>query len=218
MIAMFFISMAIHAVVFFINWKKMVLNEEALKREKLALQYESLKNQVNPHFLFNSLNVLTSLVYKDADMAARFIKQLSEVYRYVLDQKDKELVTLDDEMEFVNNFISLQKIRFDNSVAISINVPSNTKWMVIPLSIQMLVENAFKHNIASDENPLNIIIFVENDYISIKNNIQRKNVIKDSSNIGLANIKARYDFLSNKPCEIIDDGQNFIVELPLIAM
>ncbi|MCD4747106.1 MAG: histidine kinase [Bacteroidales bacterium] len=212
------IASVLYSKMFFSFWREAAINEEKLKHERLAFQYESLKNQVNPHFLFNSLNALSSLVYKDPGLAEKFIKQLSEVYRYVLEQKDKEVIDIPTELKFVENYIYLQKIRYGNSLKFKNNLQKDNSKMLVPLSVQMLVENAIKHNIISEEEPLNIEIYNENnDYIIIKNNLQKKNVIKDSGNIGLSNIKARYEYLTDKPFIVESSAKDFIVKIPLLS-
>ena len=186
------------------------------------MQYEALKNQVNPHFLFNSLNVLTSLVESDTEKSVKFIKQLSEVYRYVLEQKDKELVTVETEMKFVESYIFLQKIRYNKNLffikdpEIS-GIGENLK--IIPLSLQILVENAIKHNVISTEQPLTIeITFENNEYLIIKNNLQKRSTVNGSGNIGLNNIRSRYEYLSDKEFEVIEDSVSFMVKIPLIRV
>ena len=202
---------------FFTEWKKLLLQEEQFKREALSLQFDALKNQVNPHFLFNSLNVLTSLVETDPPLAVRFIKQLSEVYRYVLEHKDKELIELTTELQFVNAFVYLQKIRFDSNLVVDISL-GNTNGRIIPLSLQMLVENAIKHNVISTEKPLHIAITSEYGYLVVTNNLQKKKVIQDTGNIGLKNIRERYAYFS-KLAVIIDETNNvFTVKLPIIEL
>jgi sensor histidine kinase YesM len=209
------ITLSHYVALFVKEWKKLLLREEQLKREALSLQFEALKNQVNPHFLFNSLNVLTSLVETDSQLAVRFIKQLSDVYRYVLENKDKELVDLKTELRFVKAFIYLQKIRFDNSLQVDISIP-NTTANIIPLSLQMLVENAIKHNIVSSDQPLQIIIFTDDHYLVVRNNLQKKMVIKETGSIGLNNIRDRYIFFSTLPVIIEENEEWFTVKLPLI--
>ncbi len=213
----FIIALSIYSSIFFKYWRKALVNEENLKREALALEYEALKNQVNPHFLFNTLNTLSSLVHKDPDLSEKFIKQLSEVYRYVLEQKDKEIVSLSTELKFVESYIYLQKIRYGNNLKVEINIFENKNKMIIPLSLQMLVENAIKHNIISEEKPLYINISSENDdYIVVKNNLQKKTVIKSMGNMGLKNIKSRYEFLTDKTVFIENNSKYFIVKIPLL--
>jgi len=225
------IVFVLYSIEFFKQWRISVTNEEILKREKLSLEYESLKNQVNPHFLFNSLNTLSSLVYVDQDKAVKFIKQLSEVYRYVLEIKDIEFVPLKTEIDFVKNYCFLQKIRFSENLKININLNNSGNIMVIPLSIQLLVENAIKHNVITSEKPLMIDIFSDEKYIIVKNNLQVKKTIKENRNdknrdshVGLENIKLRYKYLlkedviiKNPETENIGSKpKEFIVKIPLI--
>ncbi len=202
---------------FFKEWKKLLIREEQFKREALSLQFDALKNQVNPHFLFNSLNVLTSLVETDPPLAVRFIKQLSDVYRYVLEHKDKELIELDTELQFVNAFVYLQKIRFDSNLVVDISL-NGTKGRIIPLSLQMLVENAIKHNVISSEKPLNIAISFENGYLVVTNNLQKKKVIQETGSIGLNNIRERYAFFSKLPIIVEETNEWFTVKLPVIEL
>ena len=218
---------------FFRAWKDSMKQEEEFKREKLLLQYEALKNQVNPHFLFNSLNTLSSLIHADQEKADKFVKKLSNVYRYILEQKDKELVSLNEEMAFVDNYIDLQKIRFGNNLQTRIRLHNPAAYQVIPNSIQMLVENTIKHNVITSEKPLKMDIFMEEgQYLVVKNNLQKKKSIKpDDENkpdwiqIGLKNIKSRYEYLTNKQFLVNDpendiiienDKQHFVVKMPLI--
>lgn len=208
-------SLISNAILFFKNWKEAAVQQEKLKREQLALQYETLKSQVNPHFLFNNLNALTSLINSNPDKAIDFVKKLSEVYRYVLDQKDHELVALETELKFLESFIYLQKIRFETNLDVKIDVnPKNFK--VIPLSVQMLVENAIKHNEISDRNPLSIRIYsTDDDYLYVENALQKK-AGSEGNGTGIENIKERYEFFTNKKVIISEDGGKFLVGLPLL--
>ncbi len=211
----FFISIFIHGSGFLQSWKQTLIEGEQLKKEQIAARYETLKNQVNPHFLFNSLNVLTTLVHKDADMAEQFIRQLSKVYRYVLDSRDKEVVPLTKELTQLEAYIYLMKIRFGESLKTTINIHS--EGMVAPLTLQMLLENALKHNEASKMHPLSIDVFQEgNDYIVVKNNVKKKNSVGESTGVGLENIRSRYQFLSDKKILVHQDLDSFTVKIPII--
>jgi len=218
-IAFFFIvlgSLISNAVMFFRNWKEVAIQQEKLKREQLALQYETLKSQVNPHFLFNNLNSLTSLISTNPEKAIDFVKKLSEVYRYVLDQKDQELVALNTELKFVESYIFLQKIRFDSNLEVQMNVEL-INFRVIPLSIQMLVENAIKHNEISDRNPLQIRIFVSDDqYLMVENRLQKKPG-SEGTGSGIENIKSQYGFFTDKKVIISENGERFLAGIPLLT-
>ncbi|MBN2487127.1 MAG: histidine kinase [Bacteroidales bacterium] len=196
-------------------YEKSLVNEEVFKRESLLAKYEALKNQVNPHFLFNSLNTLSGVVENDPAKAVGFIKKLSDIYRYVLEQRDKEVVMLNDEMKFVSDYLHLAKIRYGNGLTIK-NTIGSTTFLVAPLGLQMLVENAIKHNIIGDDMPLTIELSVENGFIIIKNNLQRKHPGFDTSSLGLENLKNRYQYITEKPVEIIESLNSFIVKLPVI--
>ena len=215
--AFLFISAIVsNAILFFKNWKEAAVQQEKLKREQLALQYETLKSQVNPHFLFNNLNSLTSLISTNPDKAIDFVKKLSDVYRYVLDQKDCELVALETELKFMESYIYLQQIRFGSNLNVQINViPKNYK--VIPLSVQMLVENAIKHNEISDRNPLEIKIYSTDDqYLVIENRLQKKTG-SEGSGTGIQNIKSRYEFFTDKDLLIGISKEMFRISIPLLT-
>jgi len=217
LIITFLISFFLHGREFLLRWKQTAVEAERYQKESVRAQYESLKNQVDPHFLFNSLNVLTNLVYEDADKSAKFIKQLSEVYRYVLETRSKELVTLEEEMKFVNAYLFLQQIRFGDKLIIQ-NSLNGQKGMVPPLVIQMLVENAIKHNIISEEHPLTIRISAEEGSVVVENNLQKKMGLPgDSTGIGLNNTRKRYAFLSDRKMEAEEVNGKFRVTVPLLS-
>ena len=212
------IALIFTAVRFFLSWRDLAVQHEKLNTEAIASRFAALKNQVNPHFLFNSLNVLTNLVYKDADQSAKFIRKLSEVYRYVLDTQDKEIVPLTEEIAFVQSFVYLQKMRFGKELEVDINVPDKTHFFVLPLSVQMLVENAIKHNGISRNSPLKISIDIDAAHVVVKNNLNPKeNIDQKKNRIGLENIKSRYQFLSNGEVMINRDPHYFMVKLPLLT-
>ena len=205
------------SVSFFKSWREAVINEEKLKRESIALQYKALKNQVNPHFLFNSLNTLTSLVYQNPDTAVKFIKQLSDIYRYILEHEADELVSVKDEIEFVKKYTFLQQIRFGDNLKVNFSTENGKDKYIVPASVQMLVENAIKHNIVSSEDNLIIDILTEGDYIVVRNNLQRKSAVKDSGGIGLGNIRSRYGFLTDNKLITEENDKEFVVKLPVLT-
>jgi len=216
LIITFFISLFLQGRGFLLSWKEAAVAAEAANKESIKAQYESLKSQVNPHFLFNSLNALTNLVYEDQDKAAKFIKQLSEVYRYVLDTRNREVVSLEEELQFLNAYLFLQQIRFGDKLQIKIEL-NGVESHVAPLAFQMLIENAIKHNVISQDDPLMIRLYSDLDYLVIENNFQKKSVLmEDSPRIGLENIRKRYAFLSDRPIEVVQVEKLFRVKLPIL--
>lgn len=215
-----FISISIAAFFtgtdFLKNWKKEAIRAERLEKEKIATQYESLRNQVNPHFLFNSLNALSELVYENQELAVKYIRQLSQVYRYVLDSRNQEVASLRDELRFLESFIFLQKIRFGDNLIVEINVKENDLEFILPLSLQILFENAIKHNVVSEENPLKIDIFRKDNNLIIKNKVNPKQSMDYGTGIGLENIKMRYKYLTEIPVLIHKDVEYFSVEIPVL--
>jgi sensor histidine kinase YesM len=205
-----------NAIMFFKNWKESAVQQEKLKREQLALQYETLKSQVNPHFLFNNLNSLTSLISTNPDKAIDFVKKLSEVYRYVLDQKDHELVALDTELKFLESYVFLQKIRFEANLDVQVDVQSKN-CKVIPLSVQMMVENAVKHNEISDRNPLLIRVFSTDDqYLTVENKLHKK-AGSEGNGSGIQNISDRYEFFTDRKVKISFTSERFRISIPLLT-
>ena len=212
------ISLFLHGRGFFFSWKESLLEAERLKRAHLSAQYESLKNQVNPHFLFNSFNVLSSLVYKDQDLAAKFIRQLSQVYRYVLDTRDLEVVSLTQELEMLNAYLFLLEMRFGQALQVDYQIEKDEAVVVVPLALQMLVENAVKHNVASKRRPLKLKISREQERIVVRNNYQPRDDEKDSLGIGLPNIRERYRYLAGLEVDVSQANGYFTVGLPVIPL
>ncbi len=211
------VSAILHGKQFLTGWKQTLLEAEKLKKEQAIAQYETLKSQVNPHFLFNSLNVLTTLVHKDADVAEQFINQLSKVYRYILESRSQEIIALEEEMRNLEAYVFLMQIRFGNNLRFDNQLTANTNgFKVAPLTLQMLVENALKHNEISKMYPLSISVFLAENCIVVRNNLQLKTNQNDSTGIGLSNIKARYGFLSSEPVSISEADGFFTVKIPLI--
>ena len=208
----------INAIVFFMNQNRQnQIEKEILQKESAQARFEALRNQVNPHFLFNSLNVLSALVYKDADTANSYIEQLSKVYRYLLRNQNNNLVTIEEEMEFLEAYVFLLKIRFGDSLVINNVLDLKVKAChIAPATLQMLIENAIKHNIISKSEPLTITVRQEDDYIVVENNIQLKPVKPVSTSTGLENIQQRYNFLSGKEALIMHSNGIYTVKVPMI--
>lgn len=188
-----------------------------MEKEKINYQFEALKNQVNPHFLFNSLNVLASLAYQDADKTNLFAKKLAEVYRYLLRTSDHQTVSLEEELHFMKAFLYLEEIRFGNALQVIIDYATDDKRSarVIPASLQMLVENAIKHNIATSSSPLVIHISISRKGIIVSNNLQLRSYVGSKNGIGLANLRNQYA-LHNEDLKIQKNEKVFIVEMPYI--
>jgi two-component system, LytTR family, sensor kinase len=201
--------------------EKTQLEAEKFKKISTQAQLQAVRNQINPHFLFNNLSVLTALIPADTVASVEFVRQFSKVYRYVLKSHEKEIVELNDEMEFINSYLYLLKKRFGESLQATIDVEENVhQCYIVPMAMQMLVENAVKHNIVSKNKPLHIRIFLENDQLLIvQNNLQRKNVEEvDSTQHGLSNITKRYLFLGYKTLDIQESKEFFTVKLPIIKL
>ena len=221
-----FITILIGLVIFFIILSKSYITQliktekevQAAKTEAVNFKYKTLQSQVNPHFLFNSLNTLSSMISIEPQKAEDFVNHLSKLYRYVLDNKEKELIQISDEVSFIKNYIVLQKYRFENNIIFEIEESvNNIDGQIIPMSLQLLVENAIKHNIVSDDKKLNIKITIdENNFICVINNIQLKEAGADSFNIGIKNIEERYSFITEQKCIIENNGESFMVKLPII--
>ncbi|MCU7614502.1 2TM domain-containing protein [Chryseobacterium sp. GMJ5] len=215
------ISAFLHAKGFMEELKKSSRKEvveQKLIAKSANAQFESLKNQLDPHFLFNSLNVLSSLIDENPAQAQKFTASMSKIYRYVLEQKDKELVTVEDEIEFAKTYCDLLKTRFEDSVDFEFNVKKEEyKKFVVPLSLQLLLENCIKHNFATSSRPLLIKVFSENDILCIENNLQVREQMKESAGIGLANIVQRYSLLTKRNVFIEKSTDYFKVKLPVLS-
>ncbi|MDR0295405.1 MAG: histidine kinase [Prevotellaceae bacterium] len=195
------------------------LNVEIVKKQKARFQYNQLKQQLNPHFLFNSLNVLDYLVHIDANRASDFIKKMADVYRYMLDKESDMLVSLKDELDFALAYVDLLKERFDTGLEVEVNIPNKyVNQRIIPCGLQLLIENAIKHNVVSPETPLSIKIYVEDENVVVYNNLQLRQRIYGSSGVGLANIEGQYASAFNKKIEICKTNDFFMVKIPLIKM
>jgi sensor histidine kinase YesM len=193
-------------------------DEQKAKNEVIKFQYKALQSQVNPHFLFNSLNTLSSMISIEPEKAEDFVNHLSKLYRYILENKDSELININDEILFIDNYIVLQKYRFSNNIIFEIDESvKNINGKIVPMSLQLLVENAIKHNIISEENKLKINITKDDEnYICIINNINIKESGNDSFNIGIENIEKRYSYVSDKKCIFENNGKEYKVKIPII--
>lgn len=204
-----------------LNQKEKLLNLEnkaqALEKEKAMVMYENLKQQLNPHFLFNSLTSLNSLIDADPKAASGFLDSLSKTYRYILKSRDNETVPLADEIRFAENYVKLQKTRFEKGFDVHINIPEEYYHRkIVPVTLQNLVENAIKHNIIDEESPLVVNIYVKEGLLVVENNLQRKNFVETSNRQGLANMQSLYQYLSNQPVAIIETSDTFTIKLPLL--
>lgn len=206
----------IASVEFFKNWKTSYLKSQKLKAEMMAYKYEALHNQLNPHFLFNSFNVLSGLVYEDQELAVKFIDQLSDLYEKVLNGKQKELVSLEDELEFIRSYIFLLKIRFEDKLKIVIDLKPERGELIAPMVLQLLLENAVKHNMASKAAPLTIEVERQCDTIVVKNKLSEKKSGDKSKGNGLQNIQQRYSFFTDRVIEIYQTEKEFCVKIPIL--
>ena len=207
-----------HVVYFYSKDQKKKVKESQIVAKTESAKFESLKNQLDPHFLFNSLNVLTSLIGESPYQAEKFTTKLSKVYRYVLEQKDKDLISLTDELAFARSYMQLLQMRFED--AVSYNIPekvSQEEAKIVPLSLQLLLENAVKHNVITSEQPLRIEIYEENGYLVVENNINPKASLEKSTKVGLSNIKQRYQLVTDRQVVIEDVNNVFKVKLPLLT-
>jgi len=208
-----------HVIYFYNRYQKHKLKEQKVIAGTASAKFDALKNQLDPHFLFNSLNVLTSLIDENPESAQKFTTSLSKVYRYVLEQKNKELVTVDEELDFAKTYMSLLKMRFEDSIVFDIpDRASNPESKVVPLSLQLLLENAVKHNMVTSSKPLHIKIYEDaHGNLVVENNLQPKQIVKKSSGVGLENIKQRYHLLTNKKVQINEQAGRFAVAIPTLT-
>lgn len=215
------ISAVLHAKSFIEEWKKSTRKEvveQKLIAKSANAQFETLKNQLDPHFLFNSLNVLSALIDENPTQAQDFTVSMSKIYRYVLEQKDKELVTVEEEIDFAKTYCELLETRFEDSVKFEFNVAKeDLKNYVVPLSLQLLLENCIKHNFATSQKPLVVKIYSEKGFLLIENNLQARAQVKESAGIGLSNIVQRYSLLTKQNVFIEKSTDFFRVKIPVLT-
>lgn len=212
------VNILVHGFYFYRRYQEKRVKQEKIIAGTASAKFETLKNQIDPHFLFNSLNVLSSLIEENPDTAQRFTTSLSKIYRYVLEQKDKELVSVEEELSFAKTYMNLLKMRFENSVFYEIpETISNPEAKVVPLSLQLLLENTIKHNVVSQQRPLRIRIFEENGYLVVQNDYQKKEVLQDRKGVGLANIVNRYAIITSRRVQVEQTEKHFTVKLPMLT-
>lgn len=212
------VSILAHAFHFYRKYQENRIKEQKIIAGTASAKFETLKNQIDPHFLFNSLNVLSSLIEENPDSAQKFTTSLSKVYRYVLEQRDKELVSVEEELSFAKTYMNLLKMRFENSVFFELpERVSSPDARVVPLSLQLLLENTVKHNIVSQNKPLHIKIFEKDGYLVVQNGFQKKEVLQDRRGVGLQNIVSRYAILTNRKVQVEQTEKYFTVKLPVLT-
>lgn len=201
---------------FYVLWNKSVKKERALREENLKFKYQNLKNQINPHFLFNTLNSLSELVYIDAQKSDKFIQDLSSIYRYVIENEEVDLVTLDKEIIFVKQYFNLQEARDAQKIKLEIEISDEENIKVVPVSLQILVENALKHNLKSEEKPLIIKVESIDGEIIVSNPIQKKSILEQTTKTGLSNLRNRTKIITGKELVVSEENNIFIVKLPTL--
>lgn len=202
---------------FFKQWKQSLLKTERLEKENISSRFEALKNQINPHFLFNSLNTLSSLVHESAEKSEAFIDEFAKIYRYVLENQESIAVSLKKELTFVESFMYLQKIRFGESLDTEITIEASKLEKLVPtLSLQLLIENAIKHNMVTRSAPLKIKIHTDGGFLIVENNLQLRKQVNNSTAIGLKNLMERYKLITKLKPEFIVTDNSYIAKIPLI--
>lgn len=205
-------------IFFFVPWQQSLKREFELREQNLIFQNETLKSQVNPHFLFNSLNTLASLVNTDAEKASQFISKLSLMYRYILENSPKVKVPLKDELAFIEDYFYLHETRSKGKILLSIDIKeSNYEYEILPVSLQVLIENAIKHNMATLEKPLRIVVYMEEQQIVVKNNLQKMATQVVSTKIGLLNLNERVRLITGKEITIEETNSDYLVKIPLLS-
>ncbi len=205
-------------IMFFSKWQEAMKRSYELREQNLIFQNETLKTQVNPHFLFNSLNTLSSLVNSETEHASQFISKLSLIYRYILENSSKVKVPLKDELAFIEDYFYLHETRSAGKILLSINIKeSNYNYEILPVSLQVLIENAIKHNMATLEKPLRIVVYIEEQQIVVKNNLQKMATQVVSTKIGLKNLNERVRLITGKEISIEETTNDYLVKVPLLS-
>src|SRR5260221_4682311 len=208
--------------VFFIRyfigrWKDSLVEAERLEKEQARIQFDNLKNQLNPHFLFNALTSLNSLITENPKLASQFLQQMSKVYRYVLQNKDKNFVSLRTELDFIKNYVFLAETRFEGALKIKFEISKESmEFAIVPVTLQILIENAMKHNIIDQDRPLRVEVFSSGDYLVVSNNLQKRKTVETSNKQGLANLESLYGFMTDRPVIVESSEARFTVKDPLL--
>lgn len=217
-------NFAFYSLHFFTHWRATVQDKASLEvqaamlqQEKSELQYHQLKNQVNPHYLFNMLTSLDGLVQTNPDLASNFIRHMSKVYRYVLQHKESEVVNVEEELEFISHYIQLLQIRYGSGLVIHTSISAAARERaVVMITLQMMIDNAVKHNIIQEATPLRIVIWDEDDYIIVHNNKQLRKQMENSNGKGLQQLKHLYSFHSERQIIIDDTPGHYTIKIPLL--
>lgn len=211
------VNLGFFTVYFIGRWKESIIKAERLEKEKSQVQFDNLKNQLNPHFLFNALTSLNSLIFENQQLASAFLQQLSKVYRYVLQNKHKNFVLLSTELDFISHYVMLLETRFQGALKINFKVNDDAREKaIVPVTLQVLIENAIKHNIVDKDKKLTIDVLTVGDYLIVSNNLQVRKTVETSNKQGLENLRSLYGFLTDKPVIIEPTADRFYVKIPLI--
>ena len=208
------------AIFLYMQWRTAIVEKERLQQEHLRSQLQGLRNQVNPHFLFNSLNTLMSIITDDQDLAVRYLQKLSSVFRHVLENRNEQVILIEEELKFMEDYIFLQKERFRENLQVEISIPDKVRQhAIVPLSLQILIENAIKHNVISEKRPLQIRLFLnETGKLTVWNNLQLKEQKSNSTKVGLENIQTRYGFFTDASVDIESTDAYFSVSIPILSI
>jgi two-component system, LytTR family, sensor kinase len=224
MVMIILLNLGLSAYYFFRQWQQSVEEKAALQveaaelgKDKSIMQYHNLRNQVNPHFLFNTFTSLDGLIQTNPDLASEFVRHLSKVYRYVLEHKENEIVSMETEIDFIKHYISLLQIRYNGVLEINMDISSSAKEKgIVMVTLQMLIDNAIKHNALQAESPLKISIWDEDEYLHIRNTKQLRKQIETSNRQGLQQLKELYSYLTKKTVIVHDAEKSFEINLPLL--
>ena len=202
------------------DWRQSELESERLQKENARSQMMALKNHLDPHFLFNNLNILSSLMDKDTELSKTYLDKFAEVYRIILKTEQTDLTTVRDEVQMLESYTYLLKVRFGGSIAFDIKInETDLDKAIPPLAIQMLIENAIKHNMANEDKPVTIKLYSQDSSLVVENNLQKKKyAIQEREGSGLQNIKTRYQFFSDKEMVVLESADTFKVILPLLEI